>query len=154
MMAALPNIGGALCSTRKVWLMPTSRVPCSQSANIERKTRTQREFCTLHQPKRRPNIVQFCRRLTSVEQCRCSNEAKTRNLLKFARVPQTGKPISAANGSKFTILWEHVEEILLFNKFFFRLSMQCRHRYILRCRYAITAPHPEYHPYTGRLKMT
>jgi len=40
-----------------------------------------------------------------------------RNPLKFAQVPQTGKPISADNGPKFTILGEHVEEILLFNKF-------------------------------------
>jgi len=30
-------------------------------------------------------------------------------------------PISAASGPKFTILWGHVEEILLLNKFFFRL---------------------------------
>ena len=44
--------------------------------------------------------------------------AKTRNPLKFAGVPQTNKTISAASGPKFTILWEHVEEILLLNKFF------------------------------------
>jgi len=42
-------------------------------------------------------------------------EAKTRNPLKFAGMPQTGKPISAANGPNFTILGEHVEEMLLFN---------------------------------------
>ena len=76
-MAALPNIGGALCSTRKVWLTPNTGVPCS-------------------------------------------NAAKTRNPFKFAVVPQTTGPISAASGPKFTILWEHVEEILLL-KFFFRL---------------------------------
>jgi len=46
----------------------------------------------------------------------CSNAAKTRNPLKFAAVPQTTGPISAASGPKFTILWEHVE-ILLLNKF-------------------------------------
>jgi len=34
MMAALPNIGGALCSMSQVWLTPTSRVPCSNAANI------------------------------------------------------------------------------------------------------------------------
>jgi len=34
----------------------------------------------------------------------CSNEAKTRNRLKFAGVPQTGKPISAVSGPKFAIL--------------------------------------------------
>ena len=46
----------------------------------------------------------------------CSNAAKTRNPLKLAGVPQTPEPISAASG-QFTILWEHVEEILLFNIF-------------------------------------
>ena len=49
----------------------------------------------------------------------CSNAAKTRNPLKFAGVPQTSGPISAASGPKFPILWGHVEEILLLNKFFF-----------------------------------
>jgi len=33
--------------------------------------------------------------------------------VKFAGVPQTTGPISAASGPKFTILWERVEEILL-----------------------------------------
>jgi len=67
-MAALPNIGGALSSLRKVWLTLTTTVSCS-------------------------------------------NAAKTRNPLKFAWVPQTTGPISAASGPKFAILWEHVEEI-------------------------------------------
>jgi len=53
----------------------------------------------------------------------CSNAAKTRKPLKVAGVPQTPKTISAAGGLKFTILWGHVEEILLLNKFFFRLSI-------------------------------
>jgi len=48
----------------------------------------------------------------------CSNAAKTQNPLKFAGVPQTTGSISAASGPKFTILWEHVEEILLLNNFF------------------------------------
>ena len=34
----------------------------------------------------------------------CSNAAKTQNPLKFAEVPQTGQPISAASRPKFTIL--------------------------------------------------
>jgi len=38
--------------------------------------------------------------------------------LKFAGVPQTCQQISAASGPKFAILSGHVEEILLFNKFF------------------------------------
>jgi len=44
--------------------------------------------------------------------------------LKFAGVPQTGQPISAASRPKFTILWGHVEDVLLLNKFFFRLSIR------------------------------
>ena len=75
-MAALPNIGGALCST------PQSLA----DAHYYRVTR--------------------------------SNAANTRNPLKLPEVPQTNETISAASGPKFTILWEHVEEILLLNKFF------------------------------------
>ena len=48
----------------------------------------------------------------------CSNAAKTRNPLKLVGVPQTNETISAASGLKFTILWGHVKEILLLNKFF------------------------------------
>ena len=61
--------------------------------------------------------------LTPTTRVPCSNAAKMRNPMKFAGVPQTGKPISAASGLKFTILSRHVEEVLLFNKFFFRLSI-------------------------------
>jgi len=39
----------------------------------------------------------------------CSKAAKTRNPLKFAGVPQTIGPISAASGPKFT-MWGHVEK--------------------------------------------
>jgi len=53
-----------------------------------------------------------------------SNTAKTRNPLKFAGVPQTTGSISAASGLKCTILRGHVEDILLLNKFFFRLSIR------------------------------
>jgi len=79
-MAALPNIGGALCSTPQSVLTPTTRVPCS-------------------------------------------NAVKTRNPLKLAGVPQTTGSFSAASGPKFTILWGHVEEILMLNTFF-RLSIR------------------------------
>jgi len=48
----------------------------------------------------------------------CSNAAKTRNPLKLAGVPQTNERISATRGRKFTILWGHLEEVLLLNKFF------------------------------------
>jgi len=48
----------------------------------------------------------------------CSNAAKTRKPLKLPGVPQINEKISAATGPKFTILWGHVEEILLLNNFF------------------------------------
>ena len=53
----------------------------------------------------------------------CSNAAKTRNPLKLPGVPQTNETISAASEPMFTILWGHLEEVLLLNKFFFRLSI-------------------------------
>ena len=61
LMAALPNIVAPSVQRRKVWLTPTTSVPCS-------------------------------------------NAAKTRNPLKFARVAQTNEMISAGSGPKFTIL--------------------------------------------------
>jgi len=60
--------------------------------------------------------------LTPTTRVPCSNAAKTRNPLKLAGVPQHRQQISAVRGPKFTILWGHVEEVLLFNKFF-RLSI-------------------------------
>ena len=54
----------------------------------------------------------------------CGNDAKTRKQLKFGRVPQTNETISAASGPKSTILWGHLEDILLLNKIFFRLSIR------------------------------
>ena len=54
----------------------------------------------------------------------CSNAAKTRNPLKFSGVPQTTGSISAASGPKFTILWRHLEEILLLK--FFPIVDTCR----------------------------
>ena len=63
--------------------------------------------------------------LTPTTEMRCSNAAKTRNPLKFAGVPQTRQQISAASEPKFTILWGHVEEILLLNNFFFPIVDTC-----------------------------
>ena len=79
-MVALPNIGGALCST------PQS-------------------LADTH--------------------CHAVNAAKTQKTLKLAGVPQTPEPISAVSGPKFTILSGRVgvDEVLLPNKFFFRLSI-------------------------------
>ena len=63
----------------------------------------------------------------------CSNAAKTRYPLKHDGVPQTPETISVVSGPKFTILWGHVEEILLLNKFF----SDCRYMPWLR-RYSLT----------------
>ena len=130
-MVALQNIGGAECSRRKVWLVPTARVSCSKAANIGecKAWRTQSEFCTwqnfvtgqqppkMYKESTSPGDGQTSCKVwfASVERRRCSNEAKTRKPLKFAGVPQTRQSISAASGPKFTI---HVEEILLLNKYF------------------------------------
>jgi len=53
-----------------------------------------------------PNIGgALCSRTQSLADAHyCSNAAKTRNQLKFARVPQMVEPISAVSGPKFTIL--------------------------------------------------
>ena len=62
--------------------------------------------------------------LTPTTRVPCSNAAKTRNPLKFAGVPQTRQQISAVSRLyKLTILWGHVEEVSVFNKFFFQLSI-------------------------------
>jgi len=74
-MVALPNIGGALCST--------------------------------------PHSLADALYLTA-----CINAAKMRKPLKFAGVPQTRQQISAASRPKFTILWIHLEDILLLIGFF------------------------------------
>jgi len=62
--------------------------------------------------------------LTPTTRVPCSNAAMTRNALKLAGVPQTNETTSAASRPKFTILWGHLEELLLLNKFFFRLSIR------------------------------
>jgi len=51
-------------------------------------------------------------------ECHAVTLPKMQNPLKFAGVPQTRQQISARSGPKFTILQGHVQEILLFNKFF------------------------------------
>jgi len=122
---------------RKVWLTPTARVPCSNAANIgERKTWTQSAFCTWLNSVRGqelPEMYTQCTSagdgqtsckvwLTSVERRRCSYEAKMRNPLKIVGVAQIRQPMSAVSGPTFTILREHVAEILLIYTFF-RLSI-------------------------------
>jgi len=43
--------------------------------------------------------------------------------MKLAGVPQIPKQISAVSGLKFAIWWGHLEEVLLFNKFFWIADM-------------------------------
>ena len=75
-MAALPNIGGTLCSTPqslapRKWIYS---VPAQETA----------KHCAVW--------------LAFVERRRCSNKAKKQKPLKFARVPQTNELSSAASG--------------------------------------------------------
>jgi len=74
-MAAVPNIGGALCWTPQFGWRPL--LECRAVTMLRRQTRWN-----------------------------------------YQGVPKTNETISAASGPKFTILWGHVEEILLLNKFF------------------------------------
>ena len=74
LMVALPNVGGALCSTPQFGWRPLL------------------ECCAVTLPR--------CKTHWNYLGC------------------QTNETISAASGPKFTILWGHVEEILLLNKFF------------------------------------
>jgi len=68
----------------------------------QRKTwRTQNEFCTTSAGNGQTSSIGW---LASVERRRCSNEAKTRKLLKLAAVPQTTGLMSATSAPKFTIL--------------------------------------------------
>jgi len=121
---AQPNIGGALFESsvipflvprRKFWLRPAAGVSYSNAVNIrERKIWTQSEICTaggkIPGRGQKPQKCTYgddqrsCKVwLASGERRRCSNETKTQNQLKFAGVPQTGKPISAVSGPKFAI---------------------------------------------------
>jgi len=91
-----------LVPCHKVWLSPTARVRSSNAANVEEcETWMQSEFCTWQNSVRgtSPKMYIWCTSLedsqipckvwlTSIERCRCSNEAKTRNPLKFAGGPK------------------------------------------------------------------
>ena len=126
---------------RKVWLTPSTLVSRSNATNIgERKTwmQSNKNSLTGQQPPPQKKTVYVCMYvcmhmyvrtlwsvpaqetakhraklwLTSVERRRCSNEAKARNPLKFAWVPQTVKPMSAVSRPTFTILCGYVEILL------------------------------------------
>jgi len=65
----------------------------------------------------RPSVQRRKVWLMTTTRVPCSIAAKTRNPLKFAGVPETTRPISAASGPEFAILWNHVEEVLPLKKF-------------------------------------
>jgi len=126
-MAAQPNIGGALCESSvilflvarcKLRLMPPAQMPWSNAANIgERKTWMQSKFCTGKIPswgnspqkciysapaqemaKHRANFGWLpLSEIAAVTKPRCEP-------IKFFGVPQINLPISAASGPKFAIL--------------------------------------------------
>jgi len=110
-MVVLPNIG--------VWFAPTARVPCSNAANRRAQDLEDANWI-LHLAKFRygataaKNVYIVYRAgdgqtsckvwLASAERRRCSNEAKTRNPLKFVGVVQANETILAASGPKFNIV--------------------------------------------------
>ena len=73
----------------------------------------------MYQLRRRPNMMQSL--IGSGERRRCSNEAKTRNRLKFAGCCKLPNRSQSSVGRSSPYCGGCVEEILLFNKFFFRL---------------------------------
>jgi len=110
--------------SRKTWLTPAAEVLCS-NASLGRKVNIAQGKI----PSGGKNVYTvysslgdgqtLCKVwLASGERRRCGNAAKTRNPLKLAGVPQPTGPISAASGPKFTILWGHMEEVLMLNKLF------------------------------------
>jgi len=123
-----PVLKAAKCGARPLLKRRAVTLPKCESA----RWRMQTELCTWQNSvmgQQPPKMYMLCTSagdgqtpckvwLASVERRRCSNAAKMRNPLKFAGVPQTTRPISATSGLTSTILWGHVEEILLLNKFF------------------------------------
>ena len=104
-MAALPNIGGALCWTPQFGWRPllecrvvTLLIQAKRTQDLDTKwilhvvkfrygARAPENVYTVYQSRRWPNIVQSL--VTSVQRRGCSNKAKTRNQLKSAGVPQS-----------------------------------------------------------------
>ena len=129
-----------LVRPRKLLLTQNARVPCSNAVNTgERKTWTQSEFCTWQnsvmgqQPRKCIYSVLVQDQETAKHRAKfgwppLSNVSavtkprrETRwNLLGCPKLANRSKPLV---GTKFTILCGHVGEILLFNKFFFQLSI-------------------------------
>jgi len=58
-------------------------------------------------------------------ECRAVTKRRRETRWNLLGCPQTTEPISAASGLKFTILREHVGEILLSNKSFFPIVDTC-----------------------------
>ena len=106
-MAAQPNIGGAFCwmlfnqtqifAPGKIPLGGKSSLKCIYSVRAHETAKHRAKFGWLP--------------LSDI------GAVTKRNLLKFVAVPQTRQPVSRVSGPKFTMLWGHVEEIMLFNNF-------------------------------------
>ena len=124
LIAAQPNIGGALCESsvipflvprRKVWLRPAAEVPCSNTANIYDNGRLgckvnfarskippggkSPQKCIYSVPAQETTKDRAKFDWPPMSDVVAVNEAKTRNRLKFA-----GKLISAVSGMKFAVL--------------------------------------------------
>jgi len=127
-----------LVAHRKVWLTHTAQLPCSNGANIgECKTWMQSDFCIWKNSIRGqepPKMYIWCASagngqtsckvwLACDERRRCSNEAKTRNPLKLAGVPQTCRQISATSGPSSAYYEDMWRRYCCGTSLFLRLSM-------------------------------
>jgi len=108
--------GHTMCGSMADIQSPTADIRRGKKEELEMWTNAQRDGRPVEYRWRPLSNAAVC--LTPTSRVPCSNAAKTRNPLKLAGVPQTNETISAVSGPKFTILWGHVEELLLLNNFF------------------------------------
>ena len=82
-MAALPNIDGASVERRKVWLTPTTRVPCSNAAKTRnrqvRAISTRRDSSNLVADRFRPYSITLSSSLAGRRPVRELSQAGQRN---------------------------------------------------------------------------
>ena len=114
-----------MCQSMVNIQFPTAEIRRGKKRKRRKKKKKQDEtrMWANAQPDGRPAEYRWRPLLTPTNKVPRGNSAKTRYPLKCDGVPQTRKSLSAVSGWKFTILWGHVEEVSVFNKFLFRLSI-------------------------------
>jgi len=80
-MAALPNIGGALCLTPQCWMTPTTRVPCSNDAKMQNLLK----FAGVPQTRQQISAVRRSRSLYAVARPSAAAEIRRGKKIKIER---------------------------------------------------------------------